>query len=194
METVSDFIFGAPKSLQMVTAARKLEDACSWKKRYDKPRQSIKKQRHRFAKKVCRVKVMTFSVVMYMDVRDHEEDWAPKNWCFQTVVLEKTLESPLGCKEIKPVRPKGNQSWIFIVRTDAKAEFQYFGHLMWRTNSLEKTLMLRKIEGKRRGATEEEMVRLHHWLNGHKFEQTLGDNEGQGSLVCCSRWGSQRVR
>ena len=80
---------------------------------------------------------------------DHKEGWASKNWCFQTMVLERTLESPLDSKEIKLINPKGNQSWIFIGRTDAETENQYFGHLMWRANSLEKTLMLRKIEGRR---------------------------------------------
>ena len=81
---------------------------------------------------------------------DYKESWAPKNWCFWTVVLEKTLESPLDCKEIQPVNPKGDQSWIIIGRTDAEAEAEYFGHLMWRTDSLEKTLKLGKIEGRRR--------------------------------------------
>ena len=80
---------------------------------------------------------------------DHEESWAPKNWCFQIVVLENALQSPLDCKEIKPVNPKGNQPWIFTGRTDAEAETP-FGHLMWRADSLEKTLMLGKIEGKRK--------------------------------------------
>ena len=81
---------------------------------------------------------------------DHKEGWAPKNWCFWTVVLEKTLKSPLACKEIEAVNPKGNQSWIFIGRTDVEVEAPMFGHVIWRTNSLEKTLMLGKIEGKRR--------------------------------------------
>ena len=81
---------------------------------------------------------------------DHKEGWASKNWCFWTVVLEKTLESPLHCKEIKPVNPKGNQSWIFIRRLMLKLKLQYFGHVMWRTDSLAKTLMLGKIEGRRR--------------------------------------------
>ena len=80
---------------------------------------------------------------------DHKESWVPKNWCFWTMVLEKTLESPLDCKEIKPGNPKGNESWIFFGRTVAEAESQYFGHLMQRTDSLEKTLMLGKIEGRR---------------------------------------------
>ena len=81
---------------------------------------------------------------------DYKESWVPKNWCFWTEVLEKTLESPLDCKEVQPVLPKGNQSWIFIGRTDAEVKLQYFGHLMRRADSLEKTLMLGKIEGGRR--------------------------------------------
>ena len=81
---------------------------------------------------------------------DYKESWASKNWCFWTVVLEKTLESPLDCKKIQPVHPKGNQSWMIIGRTDAEAGFQYCGYLMWRSDSLEKTLMLGKIEGRRR--------------------------------------------
>ena len=81
---------------------------------------------------------------------DYKESWAPKNWCFWTVVLEKTLESPLDCKEIQPVHPKEDQSWVFIERTDTEAKTQYFGHLMWRTDSLERTLMPGKIEGGRR--------------------------------------------
>ena len=81
---------------------------------------------------------------------DHKEDWVLKNWCCWTVVLEQTVESPLNCKKIKPDNPKGDQSWIFIGRTDAETELQYFGHLMRRASSLEKTLMLRKIEGRRK--------------------------------------------
>ena len=92
---------------------------------------------------------------------DHKESWELKNWCFWTVVLEKTLESPLDCKKIQPVHPKGNQSWIFIGRTDAEAETPIFGHLMLRTDSLEKTLMLRKIEGGRRRGRQ----RIR-WLDG----------------------------
>ena len=82
---------------------------------------------------------------------DHKESWALKNWCFWTVVLEKTLESPLDCKEIQPVHPKGDQSWAFLGRTDAEAEIPIFGHLMQRADSFEKTLMLGKIEGRREG-------------------------------------------
>ena len=88
--------------------------------------------------------------MLWMWELNYKESWVPKNWCFWTVVLEKTLEGPLDCKEIQPVHPKGNRSWIFIGRTDAEAEIQYFGHLMQRTDSLGKTLKLGKIEGRRR--------------------------------------------
>ena len=114
---------------------------------------------------------------------DHKENWAPKNWCFWTVVLEKTLESPLDCKEIQPVHPNGNQSWLFIGILELK--LQYFGHLKRWTESLEKTLMLGKSEGRRRRGQKDEMIVYHHWLNGHEFEQAPGVGYGQGSLVCC---------
>ena len=119
----------------------------------------------------------------------HEESWALKNWCFWTVVLEKTITSPLDCKELKPVNPKGINPEYSLEGLMLKLRLQYFGHLMQRANLLEKTLMLGKIEGKRRReATEDEMVGWYHWLNGHEFEQTPGDSKGQGSLVCCSPW------
>ena len=113
----------APKSLQMVMAAMKLKDTCSWKESYDQPRQHIKKQRHHFAHKGPSGQSYGISIShVWMWELDYKESWAPKNWCFWTVVLEKTLESLLDCKEIKPVNPKGNMSWIFIGRTDAEAE------------------------------------------------------------------------
>ena len=122
-----------------------------WKKSYDQHIQHIKKQRHYFANKGPSSQSYGFSSShVWMWELDHTESWAPKNWCFWTVVLEKTLESSLECKEIQPVHPKGDQSWIFTGRTDAEAETPNFGHLMWRTDSLEKTLMLGKIEGSRR--------------------------------------------
>ena len=122
-----------------------------WKKSYEKPRQHIKKQRPHFANKGLYSQSYDFlsSHVGIWEL-DHKEGRVPKNWCFWTVVLEKTLKSPLDCKEIKPVNPKRNQPWIFIGRTDANAEALIFCHLMQRTDSLEKTLMLGKIEGRRR--------------------------------------------
>ena len=121
------------------------------KKSYDQPRQLIKKQRHYFANKGLSSQSHGFpsSHVCMWDL-DYKESWAPKNWCFWTVMLEETLESSLDCKEIKPVNPKGNQSWIFMEGLILKLKLQYFGHLMGRTDSLEKTLILGKIEGRRR--------------------------------------------
>ena len=117
---------------------------------------------------------------------DCKESWEPKNWCFWTVVLEKTLESPLDCKEIQPVHPKGDQAWIFIGRT----ETPIFGP------SHVKNWLIGKDPGagkdwkqEEKGITEDEMVGGHHQLNGHEFEQTPEDCEGQGSLACCSPWG-----
>ena len=120
---------------------------------------------------------------------DHNEGWAPKKWCFGIVVLEKTLESPLDRKEIQLVNSKGIQPWIFIGRTDAETEPQFFGHLMWRADSLEKILMLGKTEGKMRTGSRGWDGYWHHWLNGHEFEQILEDNEGQRTRTCCSPFG-----
>ena len=112
---------------------------------------NIKKQRHYFANKGLSSQGYGFSTgSVWMWELDCEESWAPKNWCFWTVVLEKTLESPLDCKEIQPVHFKGDQSCVFIGRTDAVAELQYFGYFMWSIDPLEKTLMLGGIEGRRR--------------------------------------------
>ena len=112
-----------------------------------------------FLIKVHLVKATVFPIVMWE--LDYKESWVPKNWCFWTVVVEKTLENPLDCKEIQPVHPKGDQSWVFIGRTDAELKLQYFGHLMWRADSLEKTLMLGKIEGRRRRGWQR-----MRWLDG----------------------------
>ena len=116
------YFLGAPKSLQMLTAALKLKDACSWKKSQDQNRQHIKTQRHYFANQGPRSQSYGFSSSqVWIWELDHKEGWALKNGCFQTVVLEKTLKSPMDSKEIKPVNPKGDQPWRFIGRTDAEA-------------------------------------------------------------------------
>ena len=160
------FFSRPPKSLQMVTAATKLKDTCSWKKSYDQPRQHIKKQRHYFADKGPSSQSYGFSNShVWMWELDYKESSALKNWCFWTVVLKKTLGSPLDCKEIQQVHPKGNQSWIFIGGTDAEAP------ILWPpdvTNWLieKKTLMVGKIEGRRRRGRWDEMVGWHHELSG----------------------------
>ena len=120
---------------------------------------------------------------------DCEEGWVPKNWCFWTVVLEKTLESPLGCKEIKLVNSKGNQSWIFIGRTDAEAETP----ILWAPDAMNWLIGKDSDVGKdwrqKKGTTEDKMVGCHHQINGHESEQVPGVSDGQGSLACCSPWG-----
>ena len=161
-----------------------------WEKSYDQPRQCFKKERHYFADKGPSSQSYGFSSSrVWMWELDHKESWVLKNWCFWTVVLEKTLESPLDCKEIQPVHPKGNQSWIFIGRTDAEAE----APMIWPPDARN---WLRKDPdaGKdwrqqKKGMTEKEMVGWHHQLYGHEFEQALGVGDVQGSLVCCSPWG-----
>ena len=119
---------------------------------------------------------------------------AVPNWCFWTMVLEKTLESSLDCKEIKPVNPKGNQSWIFIGRNDAEAETP----ILWPPD-VENWLTGKDPDAgkdwgpEKKGMTEDEMVGQHYWLNGREFEQALGVADGQGSLVCCHPWGCKEL-
>ena len=138
-------------ALQMVTAAMKLKMLAPRKKSYDQPRQHIKKQRHYFTNKGQSNQSYCFSSSHgWMWELDYKEGWALKNWCFWTVVLEKTLESPLDCKEIKPVHPKGNQPWIFIGRTDAEAETPIVWPPDVKSQLIRKDLMLGKIEGRRR--------------------------------------------
>ena len=115
--------------------------------------------------------------------------WTLKNWCFRTVVLEKSFENPLNYKEIQPVHPKGNQSWIFIGRTHAEAE----APILWPPDVKNWLLKKDSDAGKvsrqeEKGTTEDEMAGWHHQLNGHKFEQASGDGEAKGSLACCSPW------
>ena len=144
--------WGAPKSLQMVTAAMKLKDALLLGSKVMTNLDRILKNRDiTLPTKVHLSQSYGFSSShVWMWELDYKESWVPKNWCFWIVVLEKTLESPLDCKEIQPVHPEGNQSWVFTGRTDVEAETPIFGHLMWRTDSFEKTLMQVKIEGRRR--------------------------------------------
>ena len=123
-----------------------------------------------------------------------EEGWAPKNWCFWTVVLEKTLESPLDCKEIQPVHPRGDQPWVFFGRNDAKAETP----IVWPPH--EKSWLIGKDSDagrdwgqEEKGTTEDEMTGWHHRLDGHEFGWTSGDGDGPGGLACCNSWGRKEL-
>ena len=166
-----------------------------WKKSYDKPIQHIKKQRHYFANKGLPSQSYFFSSSqLWMWELDYKEDWAPRNWCFWTVVLEKTPESPLDCKEIKPVNPKGNQTWKFIGRTDAEAE----APILWPSDA--KNWVIGKHQDARKnwrsekkGMTEDEVVGWHHWLDGHKF-QYLWELVMDREAWCAAVHGVKRVR
>ena len=155
----------------MVTAAMKLKDT-PWKESYDQPRQHVKKQRHYFANKSPSSQGYAFSSGhVWMWELDCEESWAPKIWCFWTVLLEKTLESPLDCKEIQLVQPKVDQPWVFIGRTDAEAETP----ILWPPHA--KSWLIgkhpdagRDWDQEEKGMTEDETAGWHHRLDGHEFE------------------------
>ena len=127
---------------------------------------------------------------------NYKENWAPENWCFWTVVLEKTLESPWTARDcrIQPVHAKGNQPWIFIWRTDAEAE----ASILWPPD-VKNCLILKDLDAGKdwmqevKGKTEDEMVGWSHWLDGHEFQQALGVGSGQGSLACYSPWGCKEL-
>ena len=154
-----------------------------WKKSYDQSRRHIKKQRHYFANKGLSSQSYGFSIThVWMRELGYKESRVQKNWCFWTVVLEKTLESPLDCKEIQPVHPKGDQSSIFIGRTDVEAETL----ILWPSDAKSWLIWKDPAAGKdwrqeEKGMTEDEMV-------GQEFEWTLGVGDGQGGLACCSPW------
>ena len=155
-----------PKSLQMVTAAMKLKDACS-----------LESRDITLPTKVHLVKAIGFSNShVWIWELDHKESWALKSWCFWTVVLEKTLESPLDCKEIKPVNPKRNQPWILIGRIEAEAETP----ILWPPDAKNWLIWKDPDAGKdwrqeEKGMTENKMIGWHHQLDGHEFEQDPGD-------------------
>ena len=190
-ETARDFIFWTPKSLQMVTAAMKLKDICSLEEKLWQPRQHIQKHKHYIADKGLSSQSYGFSSShIWMWELDYKESWAPKNWCFWTVVLEKTLESPWDFKEIKPVNPKGNQSWIFIGRIDAEAKTP----ILWPSDVKNQLIGKDPDAGKdwrqeEKATTEDEMVGWRHQLDGHEFEQASGVGDAQASLSSYSPWG-----
>ena len=167
---LANFIFGSKITADSDCSHEIKKMVAPWKKSYDQPRQHIEKQRRHFS-----------SSHVWMWELDPKEGWAPKNWYFGIVVLEKILESPLDSKEINPVNPKGTQSWIFTGRTDTEAE----APILW-PSDVKRWLTGKdpdagKHWGQVKGVTEDEMVGWYHQLSGHEFEQTPRDGEGHGS-------------
>ena len=196
METVSDFIFLGSKITADSNCSHEIKRCLLLgRKAMINLGKVLKKQRHHFADKgpYSQSYVFSSSHVQMWEL-DHTEGWAPKNWCFLIVVLEKTLESPLDCKEMKPVNPKRDQPWIFIGRTDAEAE----APILW--PPAVKSWLIRKDPdaGKNwgqeeKGMTEDKTVRWHHKFSRHELEQTPGNSEGQGSLAWCSPQGREEL-
>ena len=183
--------FWAPKSRQMVTEAMKLKDAYSLEGKLWPTQIAYWKAETLLANKGPSSQGYGFSSGhVWMWELDCEERWAWKNWCFWTVVLEKTLDSPLDCKKIQPVHPKGDQSWVFTGRNDVKAETP----VLWPPH-VKSWLIGKNHDAGRdwgqenKGTTEDEMPGWHHWLDGHESEWTPGVGDGQGGLVCCDSWG-----
>ena len=179
----------------MVTAAMKFKDACSLEESYDKPRQCIKSRDFTLLTKVCLVKTMVFPVVMYgcdswtIKKAEHQRIDAFELWCWRRLLRVPWTTRRSKQSILKEINPEYSLEWLML-----KLKLQYFGHLMWRPNLLEKTLMLWKIEGRRRRwGAEYEMVGWHQQHNWHEFEQTPGGNEGQKSLVCCGSWGHKEL-
>ena len=178
----SDRLFSwAPKSLQMVTAAMKLKDACSLEEKLCFNLDSIFKSRDiTLPTNISLVNAIVFPVGMHgCENWDHKGSWVPKNSCFWTVVFENTPESPLDCKEIRSVNPKGNEPWIFIGRTDAEAS----APILWPPDVKNWLTDKKKYpdavtDGRQKGWTEDEVVGWHHQGDGHRFEQSLRVGDG----------------
>ena len=191
-ETMTDFLFLGSKITANGDCSHEIKRLLLLGRKAMTNRDSILKSRDIIlSTKVCLIKAIFFSSShVWIWELDYKESWVLKNWCFWTVVLEKTLESPLGCKEIKPVNPKRNQSWIFVGMSDAEAATP----ILWPPDAKNQLIRKGPYAGKdwrqeEKGMTEHEMVGWHHQLDGHKFEQALEVGDRQGSLECCSPWG-----
>ena len=196
METVADFIFLGSKITANGDCSHEIKRRLTpWKQSYDQPRWHIKKQKHYFANKGPSSERYGFSSShVWMWELDYKESCAPKNWCFWTVVLEMTLESPLDCKEFQPVHPKGNQSWIFIGRTDTEAETS----ITLATWCEELTHLKRPWCWERlRAGGEGDNRRWDGWMASPTqwtwvwVNSRIGD--GQGGLACCNPWGCKEL-
>ena len=193
VETVTDFIFLGSKITADGDCSHEIKRHLLLGRKVTTNLDSILKSRDITLQTKVHIVSFSSSHVQMWEL-DHKEGWALKNWCFQTVVLEKTPESPLGSKEIRLVNPKKNWPWIFIARTDDEAKAPN----LW--PPVAKSWLIGKDpvagidwEQEEKWVTENEMTAWHHWLNGYEFEQTPGDREGQGCLTRCSQWGLQRV-
>ena len=192
MKIVTDFILGGSKITVDGDSSHEIKRCLLLGRKAMTKLHNILKSRHHFANKGPYSQSYGFSSshVQIWEL-DHKEGWAPKNGFFWTVMLKKTLESPSDNKEIKLVNPKGKQPWIFFGRTDAETS------ILWPPDAKSQLIRKDPDAGKdwrqEKGMTEHEMVGWHHWLNGHEFEQALGDGKGQGSLAWCSPWGHKEL-
>ena len=191
-ETVSDFIFLGSRITADGDCSNEIKRRLFLGRKVMTNLDSIFKSRDiTLPTKVCLVKAIVFSSGhVWMWELDYKESWEHKNWWFWTSVLEKILESPLDCKEIQPVHPKGDQSWVFIGKTDVEAETR----ILWPPHAKSWLIGKNPVAGKdggqeKKGTTEDEMVGWHHWLDGCGFGWTSGFGDGQGGLACCGSWG-----
>ena len=190
VETVSDFIFSGSKITADGDCSLEIKRWLFLGRKVMTNLDSILKSRDiTLPTKVRLISYGFSSNHVWMWELDYKESWAPKNWCFWTVVLEKTFESPLDCKEIQTVHPKGNQSWIFIGRTDTEAEIPFCGLLIWRTDSGKGPDAGKDWRQGQKRTIEHKMIRWLQQLDGHEIEQAPGVGDGQESLACCSPWG-----